>query len=402
MTFNRREFLATGAAATAAIGTPMILKAQAKEYVLGASLPLTGPFATAGQLVAPAFSLAQKLFNDEGGIAGIPIRFVTEDSCYVPQNTLANYQRVLATEGNSLVAYFSDSTGAMKLIAPELKGDNARLMGSTSFASELADPATHPYQYLSGPTYQDQFDILMQNIKLAGGSKIAIIYSNTEFGRDPLEHGRAKAAELGLEIVLEETTKPQGADIPTHVTKLAQSGAEHCILHGYVTGVWPQLIGGARQFGLPVQFHGTFWGMEKLIADRITAEAGPFLAGYQGVMPYRYFYDRDDAPRYQQYAALSKAMFAGTPLENYMSTWALQAMCGLELAMKALRATAEAGNELTADNVAENLSGISDWDSGGFFGGPVSMTNNKIGTGRVYEYSPETKLLTPSSDWLST
>ena len=367
MTFNRREFLATGAAATAAIGTPMILKAQAKEYVLGASLPLTGPFATAGQLVAPAFSLAQKLFNDEGGIAGIPIRFVTEDSGYVPQNTLANYQRVLATEG-----------------------------------SELADPATHPYQYLSGPTYQDQFDILMQNIKLAGGSKIAIIYSNTEFGRDPLEHGRAKAAELGLEIVLEETTKPQGADIPTHVTKLAQSGAEHCILHGYVTGVWPQLIGGARQFGLPVQFHGTFWGMEKLIADRITAEAGPFLAGYQGVMPYRYFYDRDDAPRYQQYAALSKAMFAGTPLENYMSTWALQAMCGLELAMKALRATAEAGNELTADNVAENLSGISDWDSGGFFGGPVSMTNNKIGTGRVYEYSPETKLFTPSSDWLST
>ena len=402
MTFNRREFLATGAAATAAIGTPMILKAQAKEYVLGASLPLTGPFATAGQLVAPAFSLAQKLFNDEGGIAGIPIRFVTEDSGYVPQNTLANYQRVLATEGNSLVAYFSDSTGAMKLIAPELKGDNARLMGSTSFASELADPATHPYQYLSGPTYQDQFDILMQNIKLAGGSKIAIIYSNTEFGRDPLEHGRAKAAELGLEIVLEETTKPQGADIPTHVTKLAQSGAEHCILHGYVTGVWPQLIGGARQFGLPVQFHGTFWGMEKLIADRITAEAGPFLAGYQGVMPYRYFYDRDDAPRYQQYAALSKAMFAGTPLENYMSTWALQAMCGLELAMKALRATAEAGNELTADNVAENLSGISDWDSGGFFGGPVSMANNKIGTGRVYEYSPETKLFTPSSDWLST
>jgi branched-chain amino acid transport system substrate-binding protein len=178
MTFNRREFLATGAAATAAMGTPMILKAQAKEYVLGASLPLTGPFATAGQLVAPAFALAQKLFNDEGGIAGIPIRFVTEDSGYVPQNTLANYQRVLATEGNSLVAYFSDSTGAMKLIAPELKGDNARLMGSTSFASELADPATHPYQYLSGPTYQDQFDILMQNIKLAGGSKIAIIYSN--------------------------------------------------------------------------------------------------------------------------------------------------------------------------------------------------------------------------------
>ncbi|WP_411975842.1 ABC transporter substrate-binding protein [Sulfitobacter faviae] len=401
MTMNRRSFLATTAAATAAIGTPMILRAQPKEYVLGASLPLTGPFATAGQLVAPAFAMAAKLFNDEGGVAGVPIRFVTEDSGYVPQNALNNYQRALASEGKNMIGYFADSTGAMKLIAPELKGENARIMGSTSFASELADPSTHPYQYLSGPTYQSQFDILLQNIKNEGGQKVAFIFSNTEFGRDPIEHGRKTAEELGLEVVLEESTKAEGADIPTHVTKLAQSGADHCILQGYVTGVWPQLIGGARQFGLPVKFKGTFWGMEKLIADRITAEAGPFLAGYEGVMPYRYFYDREDAPRYEQYAELSKQMFAGTPLENYMSTWAIQTMCGLEIAMKAFRDTAEAGLELTPDNIAEKLSGISNWDSGGFFGGPVSMENNAIGTGRVYGYNPEDGLFTPKSDWFT-
>lgn len=401
MTMNRRTFLGTTAATTALMGAPMILKAQPSEYVLGASLPLTGPFATAGQLVAPAFSLATKLFNDEGGIGGVPIRFTTEDSGYVPNNTLANYQRALATEGTAMIGYFADSTGAMKLIAPELKGENARIMGSTSFASELADPATHPYQYMSGPSYQSQIDILLQNIKNEGGQKVAFIFSNTEFGRDPIEHGRATAESLGLEVVLEESTKPQGADIPTHVTKLAQSGADHCILHGYVTGVWPQLIGGARQFGLPTKFKGTFWGMEKLIADRITKEAGPFLAGYEGVMPYRYFYDQEDAPRYQQYAALSKEMFAGTPLENYMSTWALQTMCGLEIAMKAFRDTHEAGKELTADNIAETLSGISDWDSGGFFGSNVSMVNNAIGTGRVYGYDPETGLFTPKSEWLS-
>ena len=401
MTMNRRTFLGTTAATAALMGSPMILRAQAKEYVLGASLPLTGPFATAGQLVAPAFALAAKLFNDEGGIGGVPIRFTTEDSGYVPQNTLANYQRALATEGTNMIGYFADSTGAMKLIAPELKGDNARIMGSTSFASELADPATHPYQYMSGPTYQSQFDILLQNIKDSGGEKVAFIFSNTEFGRDPIEHGKATAERLGLEVVLEESTKAQGADIPTHVTKLAQSGADHCILHGYVTGVWPQLIGGARQFGLPVKFMGTFWGMEKLIADRVTAEAGPYLTGYEGVMPYRYFWDQEDAPRYQEYAALSKEMFAGTPLENYMSTWAIQTMCGLEIAMKAYRDTAEAGKELTADNVAETLSGISDWDTGGFFGGPVSMVNNAIGTGRVYAYDAESGLFSPKSDWLS-
>ena len=103
MKLNRRSFLATTAATTAVMGTPMILKAQPSEYVLGASLPLTGPFATAGQLVAPAFQMATKLFNDEGGIGGVPIRFTTEDSGYVPQNTLANYQRALATEGDAMI-----------------------------------------------------------------------------------------------------------------------------------------------------------------------------------------------------------------------------------------------------------------------------------------------------------
>lgn len=401
MKLNRRSFLATSAAATAVMGTPMILKAQPAEYVLGASLPLTGPFATAGQLVAPVFALAAKLFNDEGGVAGTPIRFVTEDSGYIPQNALANYQRALATEGDAMIGYFADSTGAMKLIAPELKGANARIMGSTSFASELANPATNPYQYLSGPTYQSQFDILLQKIKDVGGTTVAFIYSNTEFGRDPLEHGRATAERLGIKVVLEEETKAQGADIPTHVTKLAQSGAEHCILQGYVTGVWPQLIGGARQFGLPTKFYGTFWGMEKIIADRITAEAGPFLEGYEGIMPYRYFWDQADAPRYQKYAEYSKAMFAGTPLENYMSTWALQTMCGLEIAMKAFRDTAEKGLELTPDNIAETLAGISDWDTGGFFGGPVSMANNAIGTGRVYAYDTTSGLFKPTSDWFT-
>jgi branched-chain amino acid transport system substrate-binding protein len=401
MKLNRRSFLATTAATTAVMGTPMILKAQPSEYVLGASLPLTGPFATAGQLVAPAFQLAAKLFNDEGGIAGVPIRFTTEDSGYVPQNALANYQRALATEGDAMIGYFADSTGAMKLIAPELTGANARIMGSTSFASELANPATHPYQYMSGPSYQSQFDILLESIAADGMKSVAFIFSNTEFGRDPIEHGKATAERLGLEVVLEESTKPQGADIPTHVTKLAQSGAEACILQGYVTGVWPQLIGGARQFGLPTRFYGTFWGMEKIIADRITAEAGPFLAGYEGVMPYRYFWDREDAPRYQQYAALSKEMFAGTPLENYMSTWAIQTMCGLEIAMKAFRDTAEAGLELTADNIAEKLTNISDWDSGGFFGGPVTMESNSIKTGRVYTYDPESGLFNPKTDWLT-
>ena len=399
MHLNRRSFLATSAAATGLLGAPAILRAQATEYVIGASLPLTGPFATAGQLVAPALKMFETLVNQDGGIGGVPIRITAEDSGYVPANALANYQRALATEPN-MVMYFGDSTGFMKLVAPELKGANARLMGSTSFATELADPANNPYQYLPGPSYEDQFDILLQQIKDEGGSTVAFIFSNTEFGRDPIAHGKKRAEELGLRVVLEEATREQGADIPTHVTRLAQSGAEYCILQGYVTGVWPQLIGGARQFGLPTKFMGTFWGMENFIADRVTAEAGPFLDGYSGVMPYKYFYDADRGPLYDRFAAFQKSAFAGSPLENYMPTWGLQALFSLTIGVEALRRVAAKGLELTADNAAEALSELQDWDSG-YFGVNVSMQNNKIGTGRVYRYAADTKLFTPTSEWFT-
>jgi branched-chain amino acid transport system substrate-binding protein len=67
----------------------------------------------------------------------------------------------------------------------------------------------------------------------------------------------------------------------------------------------------------------------------------------------------------------------------------------------ALRQVHEEGKELTADNAAEALASIQNWESGGFFGVPVSMQGNKIGTGRVYQYSAETNLFTPASDWFT-
>ena len=207
MKLNRRSFIAASSAAAANLASPAILKAQVNEYVIGASLPLTGPFATAGQLIAPVLTMFQAMVNASGGIAGTPIRITSEDSGYIPQNALANYQRALATEGANLVAYFGDSTGFMKLVAPELTGSNARFMTSTSFASELANPAQNPYQFLPGPSYEDQFDILLQSIKDQGGSTVAFIYSNTEFGSDPIAHGRERAEELGIKLVLEEVTK---------------------------------------------------------------------------------------------------------------------------------------------------------------------------------------------------
>lgn len=396
MAMKRRTVLKAGAALAAASMAPAIVRAETRQWRIASSLPMTGPFATAGQLVAPAFSEFEQQVNDSGGIGGRPIKVEVEDSGYIPRNALANFQRAMA--GGDLHFYFGDSTGFMELVGPTLEGDNAVMMGSTSFASSLANPQERPYQFMAGPTYEDQVEILLKDIANKGGKTVAFVYSDTEFGRDPIGHGRQVAENLGIEVVLEEVTKAEGADIENHVTKLAQANPEYTILQGYVTGVWPQLIGGARAFGLPTQFMGTFWGMEKVIADRVTDQAGPFLDGYQGVMPYRYFYDQEDAPFYRQLGDFKKSINPDFP--GYVVTWELEARLNLELWKLCMTRVIEADQPVTPDNLMAALRSIENWDSGGFFGRPVDVVNHKIGQGRVYRYSAESKFFTPVSDWI--
>ena len=52
MNIKRRTILKAGAALTATISAPAIVRAEEKFWRLAGSLPMTGPFATAGQLVA--------------------------------------------------------------------------------------------------------------------------------------------------------------------------------------------------------------------------------------------------------------------------------------------------------------------------------------------------------------
>lgn len=399
---SRRSFLkntgaAAGLTALGSAGFPAIVKAQAKEWVLGASMPLTGPYAMAGALGMPGIIDFIAMTNDSGGIGGKPIRGIMEDSGYVPSRSLANFKKAYA-EAPDMAGYFGDSTGFMKLLAPELNGRYKVLTGSTSFASELANPGTNPYQYVSGPTYQDMFGILLQHISEQGGKRLAFVYSDTEFGKDPIPYGRERAAELGIEVVHEEITKPAGAEVQTHVAQLRRADPDFVIMHGYVTGVWPAIIATARAFGMETKFLGTFWAMEKVIADKASAKVGEALDGYMGVMPYRYFYDRADAPAYQALDAWNKEHNEKYP--GYLVTWYLEVRITLDLWHQAMKATINADKPVNGDNLAAALKGIRNWDSGGFFGKPVTVESHKIAQGRVYAYNAGNKLFLPVSDWL--
>lgn len=94
----------------------------------------------------------------------------------------------------------------MRLARPELEKTPV-LTGGASFAGDLAQPRANPWQFVTGPTCDAMAEIAMRHIASSGGARVAILHSDTEYGREPLARARKIAADLGITIVLEEPTK---------------------------------------------------------------------------------------------------------------------------------------------------------------------------------------------------
>ena len=76
------------------------------EIVWGYALPLTGPFAKAGQLGLQGVQAYNAWLNAHGGINGRPVRLVIEDSGYVPEQALAIFKKMMASENVTVTTTF--------------------------------------------------------------------------------------------------------------------------------------------------------------------------------------------------------------------------------------------------------------------------------------------------------
>ena len=124
---------------------------------------------------------------------------------------------------------------------------------------------------------------------------MALVYSDTEFGRDPIAGAKKHAQKLGLQLVQEIVTKPGAVDVSAEVSKLRRAKPDYVIFHGYVLAPIPEFIKQMKEAGMTFKAMGTIWSMDKTTVEAMGAAA----EGWMGVMPYRYSYDTKDAPTMQ-------------------------------------------------------------------------------------------------------
>jgi branched-chain amino acid transport system substrate-binding protein len=285
----------------------------------------------------------------------------------------------------------------VKAITKDAVASNSVMTSSTSLAAAVADPVNVPQHVVPGATYPRLHEILMEYIARASrGSaakpSIAYVYADTEFGRDGIPGGKARAEKLGLPIVAEIVTKQAGIDVAPEVAKLRRAKPDIVIFQGYILTPMPEFVRQMREAGLNPQIMGTAWGLDKPAYDAL----GALGVRLTGVSMYRYGHETD-APMIN---AMREYLADARPDVKhispfYISTW-LSGMIFAEIAERCIKA----GKPLQLPHMRAALESMKEWDSGGITGVLVDLSTHQIPAGRVYSFDPDKKTMEPASGWI--
>ena len=373
----------------AAAGFALAPAAQAQEeIVVGGSIPMTGVFAFAGIGVNAGLQDYFKIVNDAGGVKGRKIKYVFEDTAYKPDVSVAAFKKI--TGANKVNLYYGDSTAFQRTINPEIERLGTIMMAGASFATEINDPKKFPNQFIAGPDYSEQIGILLRHIaKEAPKAKVALVYSDSEFGRDPVNEFRDMAKKLGLTVAVEIQTAPGSVDVSTEVIKLRRADPDYTIFHGYILAPIPEFVTQMKKAGSKSHFMGTFWTMDSSTVMRM----GEAADGFMGVMPYRYYYDTSaKAPMLEKIRQMRP---------EYQSTAYMQGFLTAMLFVESAKRTLDAGKPLDGKNLKAALNSIKNFDTGGLIGVPISVKGNSVAVGRIYRADIKTQKMVPASDWIA-
>lgn len=395
---NRRNFLAAIGLATgfglASLGGAA---AAADDLNWSVHVDLTGPASYGGIKQGDGFQSFVDWKNAQGGIRGRKINLTIDDSTFKVDVAAANFKKALA---KGKVHYlFADSTGMVQAVTPENNSTHKVFMGGGSFSSEVADDARFPYYFVAGATYGDQLKLLVDHIAESTDPKkarLAIMHSNLSFGRDGIEGAKARATELGIEVVSIQQTKFMESDVSAFALAIRIAKPTHVITHGYSFAVWPEVIRLVRDFGMnDVIFMSTMWQNEY---EKVV-ELADIAEGLVGIKVFNFNSKSNPG---EMMDAMRKIHQDRDPNFNgYLRLGFLDGWMNAMMVTKATEDVIDAGKEVNGDNLKAAMLAVKDWDTGGLINTPVSFDGHKTGVGQIIRWEKRDDWTpVPISEWM--
>ena len=230
----KRRTLTQGLAALATgLSAPHIARAQKRydtgatdtEIKIGQTMPYSGPVSSYGAqgIMHAAYF---KMINEQGGINGRKINFISLDDAYSPPKTVEQTRRLVEQE-EVLLIFNGLGTPCSAAVQKYLNTKQVPQIFISTGASRWNDPQHFPWTIGWAPSYRAEGTIYGQYIPdNYPDAKIAVMYQNDDFGKDYLNGLKDGLGPNRQHLIVKEVTyEPSDPTVDSQVVSAQQSGA---------------------------------------------------------------------------------------------------------------------------------------------------------------------------------
>jgi branched-chain amino acid transport system substrate-binding protein len=181
------------------------------EIKIGNTGPYSGPASSYGT-IPKSMAAYYKVVNDQGGVNGRKINFISYDDAYSPPKTVEQVRRLVEQDGVLLVAA-SLGTPTNSAIWNYMNQKKVPQLFVSTGATKWDDPTHHPWTMGWQPNYQSEGRVYAAYVvEQKPDGKIGVLYQNDDFGKDyvkGLKDGLGdKAKSMVVVEAAYETTDP--------------------------------------------------------------------------------------------------------------------------------------------------------------------------------------------------
>jgi branched-chain amino acid transport system substrate-binding protein len=199
--------------------------ASDKEIRIGNTNPYSGPasaYGTIGKSITAYF----KMVNEQGGINGRRVNFISYDDGYSPPRTV-EMARKLVEQDEVLFVFQTLGTPSNTAIHKYMNMKKVPQMHVATGATKWNDPKNHPWTMGWQPNYQSEARAYAQHIlKTKPDAKIGVLYQNDDYGKDYLKGFHDGLGAKKSMIVKEVSYEVADPTVDSQIVQLQQSGAD--------------------------------------------------------------------------------------------------------------------------------------------------------------------------------
>jgi branched-chain amino acid transport system substrate-binding protein len=200
--------------------------ANDKEIKIGNTNPYSGPASAYGQ-IGKAIAAYFRMVNDQGGINGRRVNFVSYDDSYSPPKTV-EMARKLVEQDQVLFLFQTLGTPSNTAIHKYMNNMKVPQLFVATGASKWNDPKHFKWTMGWQPNYHTEGMVYAKHIlQTKPNAKIGILYQNDDYGKDYLkgmEDGLGdKAKSMIVARVSYEVSDPT---VDSQIVQLQASGAD--------------------------------------------------------------------------------------------------------------------------------------------------------------------------------